>query len=135
MGANALERKVSGNIVVNMTPLTASTDRIAEPTRMPTQIIAKPQSSSSPYAASASRTEPRIRQPTTSPVSDITMMPMKEWVRLDMLRPTRIAAGLIGSDRNRSTIPLSMSAVRPIATMNDANAIVWPMIPPSSHSR
>ena len=32
-----------GNIVANMTPLTASTERIAEPTQMPTQIIAKPQ--------------------------------------------------------------------------------------------
>ena len=47
-GANALERKVRGKIVVNMTPLTASTDRMAEPTRIPTQIIAKPQSSSRP---------------------------------------------------------------------------------------
>ena len=48
VGANALERKVSGKIVVNMTPWTASTERMAEPTRMPSQIIAKPQSSSSP---------------------------------------------------------------------------------------
>ena len=36
-----------GNIVVNISPLTASTERIAEPTQMPTQIIAKPQRSSS----------------------------------------------------------------------------------------
>ena len=62
-------------------------------------------------------------------------MPMLECSRLEMLRPTRTAAGLIGSDRIRSTIPLSMSAVSPTATMNDENAMVCPMIPPISHSR
>ena len=47
VGAKVLARKVIGNIVVNIRPLTASTDRMAEPTTMPTQIMAKPQSSSS----------------------------------------------------------------------------------------
>ena len=60
---------------------------------------------------------------------------MLECSRLEMLRPTSTAEGLIGSDRMRSTMPLSMSAVRPTATMNEANAIVCPMIPPISHSR
>ena len=46
--ANALERKVIGKIVVNISPLTASTERMAEPTRMPTQIIAKPKRRSRP---------------------------------------------------------------------------------------
>ena len=62
-------------------------------------------------------------------------MPMLEWSRLEMLRPTSTAAGLMGSDRIRSTMPLSMSAVSPTATMNDAKAMVWPMIPAISHSR
>ena len=62
-------------------------------------------------------------------------MPMLEWIRLEMLRPTSTAAAVIGSERIRSTMPLSMSVVRPMATMNDANAMVWPMIPASSHSR
>ena len=52
-----------------------------------------------------------------------------------MLRPTSTAAGLIGSDRIRSTMPLSRSAVRPTATMNEAKATVWAMIPASSHAR
>ena len=47
VGAKVLARNVIGNIVVNISPLTASTDRIADPTRMPIQIIAKPHSSSS----------------------------------------------------------------------------------------
>src|SRR5687767_3014011 len=35
VGANVSATNVSGNIVVNMTPLTDSTDRIAEPTQIP----------------------------------------------------------------------------------------------------
>ena len=83
----------------------------------------------------ASSAEPRIRQPTSSPVSDITTRPIEEWHRLEMLRPTRTAAGLIGSERIRSTIPFSRSAVRPTATMKDANATVWAMIPASRKAR
>ena len=71
----------------------------------------------------------------TSPVSDITTMPIEEWIRLDRLRPTRIAEVRIGSERIRSTMPLSMSAVSPTATMNEAKAMVCAMIPASSHSR
>ncbi len=37
-------------------------------------------------------------------------------------------------DRFKS-LPVPRSAVSPSATMNDEKAIVWPMIPPSSHSR
>ena len=47
VGAKVLARNVIGNMVANMTPLTASTERIAEPTQIPTQIIAKPQPRSS----------------------------------------------------------------------------------------
>ena len=47
VGAKVLARNVIGNMVANMTPLTASTERIAEPTRMPIQIIAKAQPTSS----------------------------------------------------------------------------------------
>ncbi len=70
----------------------------------------------------------------TRPVSDITTMPMLEWIRLERLRPTRTALTWIGRERIRSTMPLSMSLVSPIATMNDAKAMVWPMIPAISHS-
>ena len=46
VGAKVLARNVMGNIVANISPLTASTDRMLEPTRMPSQIIAKPHRSS-----------------------------------------------------------------------------------------
>ena len=67
-------------------------------------------------------------------MSDITKMPMLECMRLERLRPTRTELVWMGSDRIRSTMPLSMSAVRPMATTKDAKAIVWPMIPAISHS-
>ena len=76
-----------------------------------------------------------MRQPTRSPVSDMTMTPMPEWTRLDMLRATTTDDRLIGRARNRSTMPLSRSLVSPIATMNEANAMVCAMIPGSNHSR
>ncbi len=135
VGANVFATNVSGNITVNMKPLTASTERNSEPTQIPTQIIAKPKSRISPKANTPSTNPLRIRQPISSPVRAITAMPMLEWIRLEMLRPTRIDAREIGSDLSRSTIPLSRSLVSPIATMNEANTIVWAMIPGTRNSR
>ena len=40
VGAKVLAKNVIGKIVVNMRPLTASGERMDEPTRMPTLIIA-----------------------------------------------------------------------------------------------
>ena len=90
VGAKVLATKVSGNITVNMKPLTASTELSIDPTQMPTQIIANPKSRSSAKAATRSATPSRIRQPIASPVNAITVMPMLEWIRLDSDRPTRI---------------------------------------------
>ena len=52
-----------------------------------------------------------------------------------MLRPTRTEPREIGSDRNRSMMPLPRSMLRPMATMNAEKAMVWAMIPGISHSR
>ena len=135
VGANALATNVIGKIVVNIRPFTASTERIDEPTRMPSQIIAKPKRRSSAKPRTASTTPLWMRQPIARPVSAITVMPMLECSRLDTLRPTRIEAREIGSDLNRSTSPLSRSVLSPIATMNDENAIVCTMIPGTRNSR
>jgi hypothetical protein len=135
VGANVLARNVIGKIVVNITPLTASMDRSADPARMPIQIMAKPKSSSSAKPSSASGRPPVMRQPMARPVSDMTTMPTLEWIRLERLRPMSTEAREIGSERNRSTMPLSMSVLRPMATTKDEKAIVWAMIPGSSHSR
>ncbi len=69
VGANVLATNVSGNIMVNMKPLTDSTDRIAEPTQIPTQIIANPKSSSRPKPAArlpTRRCAPASRSPARS---------------------------------------------------------------------
>ena len=56
VGTNALDRNVIGNNTVNITPLTASGDRIIDPMRMPNQIIPKPNSKTSANASTALRT-------------------------------------------------------------------------------
>ena len=54
---------------------TASTERINDPTRMPNQIIPKPNTRISANARTASPTLPRIRHPMHSPVTAITTRP------------------------------------------------------------
>ena len=130
-----LATNVSGNITVNMKPWTASTVRISEPTQMPSQIIAKPNSSSRRNPSTASSTPSRMRQPISRPVTAITAMPMLEWIRLEMLRPTSTDAREIGSDLSRSTMPFCRSLVSPIATIAEEKTIVCTMIPGSRNSR
>src|SRR3954449_7735926 len=69
VGANVLATKVSGNITVNMNPLTDSTDRITEPTQIPTQIIANPKHSRIANPATAWTTPSRSRHPMSRPVA------------------------------------------------------------------
>ena len=52
-----------------------------------------------------------------------------------MLRPTSTDAREMGSERIRSTIPLSRSALRPTATTNEEKTMVCTMIPGSRNSR
>ena len=63
-----------------------------EPTQMPSQIIAKPNTSSRREREHARRARWRTRHPIRSPVTDITTMPMLECTRLETLRPIRTAA-------------------------------------------
>ncbi|BDH58171.1 hypothetical protein MTP03_31100 [Tsukamurella sp. PLM1] len=135
VGTNALDRNVIGNIVANMNPLTASIDCMAQPTRMPNQIIAKPNRSRTAKPSTASTGLVRIRQPITSPVTAMTTMPIDECIRLAILRPIRTADRLIGSERNLSMMPLSRSVVRPPATTKHVNTIVCPRMPGSRYSR
>ena len=134
VGANVLATNVSGNITVNMNPCTASTVRISDPIQMPSHTSAKPNTSSRPNASTASTRPPRMRQPMSTPVTAITAMPMLEWMRLEMLRPTSTDAREIGSDFSRSTMPFCRSLVRPIATTADEKIIVCTMIPGSRNS-
>ena len=72
--------------------------------------------------------------PMKSPVTDMTTMPRLEWMRLETLRATTTAPRPIGSERNRSTMPLPRSLLSPMATTNELNAMVCAMMPGSSHS-
>ena len=107
-----------------MNPLTASTERSHEPIITPNQIIANPNTSTRMKPSVPSHTDVVIRQPMMTPVSAITTMPIDECSRLAMLRPISTADRRMGSDRKRSMMPFSMSAVMPVATMNAVNTIV-----------
>ena len=113
-----------GNRTVNITPLTASTDRISEPTRMPNQMMPKPKTKISANASTASRKVPRMRHPMHNPVIAMTTTPIEECSRLATLRPISIDERRMGSDRNRSMMPFSTSAVIPDATTKAVNTMV-----------
>jgi hypothetical protein len=76
-----------------------------------------------------------MRQPMARPVTAITTMPIEEWIRLATLRPISTDDRAIGSERNRSMMPFSMSFVMPAATTNAANTMVCAWIPGSRNSR
>ena len=118
-----------------MTPLTASTDLINDPIRMPNQIIPNPNTRISTNASTASATPPLMRHPMHSPVSAITTTPIDECIRLAMLRPINTADRRMGSDRNLSMIPFSTSAVMPVDTTNAVNTMVCAWMPGSRNSR
>src|SRR5699024_7728335 len=112
-GANVLATNVSGKVVVNMTPLTASMVLSRDPTTMPIQIMTNPKPNNTRYPSSASMTPEWIRQPTMSPVSDITTTPIEEWMMLEALRAMRIDERRMGRVRKRSMIPLLRSLHSP----------------------
>ena len=102
---------------------------------MPNQIIAKPNRRINANASTASATLPRIRQPIASPVTAITTTPIVECSRLATLRPINTDDREIGSDRKRSMMPFSTSAVIPDATTNAVNTMVCAWMPGSRNSR
>ena len=62
--------------------------------------------------------------------SDRTLLTMSLAVR-----PTRTAAGDIGSDRNRSMIPFCMSSAMPAPENVDPKITVWTKMPARRNSR
>ena len=135
VGANALERNVIGNIGANIKPLTASGERIdrahedAEPDHGETE-------QQQHREGEQGLADPVVHVPAISrPVTDMTTMPILEWMSAPMLRPMSTDTPAMGSERNRSMMPLPRSTLSPFATMNAENAMVCPMIPGISHSR
>jgi hypothetical protein len=96
---------------------------------MPNQIMPKPNTRINTNASTASATPPRIRQPIASPVTAITTTPSEECRRLATLRPISTDDREIGSERNRSMMPFSTSAVMPDATTNAVKTMVCAWIP------
>ncbi len=76
-----------------------------------------------------------MRQPTSSPQTDMITMGRTVLARLATAWPPRTAPRAIGRDRNRSTAWFLKSLAIAIATPNAVNTIVWAKIPPIKNSR
>ena len=76
-----------------------------------------------------------IRQPTTSPVSDITTRTMTLLTTSERVRPVRTADGDMGSDRNRSMMPFLTSSASPAPVMVAPKTTVWAKMPAMRNSR
>lgn len=71
-----------------------------------------------------------MRQPTSSPHTEVTASVTVLIVRSDRARPRSTAIGGIGRERKRSTIPLSMSPTSPSAVNAALKVTAWAKIPP-----
>ena len=76
-----------------------------------------------------------MRHPTTSPVIDITAIEVELYAISLAVRPTSTADGAIGSERNRSTIPLVMSSAMPTPVKVEPKITVWTKTPAIRYSR
>ena len=74
-------------------------------------------------------------QPTSSPVSDMTISTRTLLATSEIVRPVSTADGAIGSDRNRSMMPFFRSSARPAPVMVAPKITVWAKIPAMRNSR
>ena len=70
-----------------------------------------------------------MRQPTASPVSDITMIVMTLIATSLPVRPISTAARDIGSERNRSMMPFCISSASPAPVNVAPKMTVWAKMP------
>ena len=76
-----------------------------------------------------------IRQPTSRPVSDITISTRTLLTTSESVRPASTADGDIGSVRNRSMMPFCMSSAMPAPVIVAPNTTVCAKIPAIRNSR
>ena len=132
---NADEMNDSGNSHIRPALCATSTLGADSPISAPIHDIAKPNSNSNRYASTASRKLPRIRQPTSSPHSDMISSAIDDTTRSDVVRPSSTARRDIGSDRNRSMMPFCRSLHSPITVNAELNEMVCTKMPAIRNSR
>jgi hypothetical protein len=76
-----------------------------------------------------------MRQPTIRPVIIMMTMTSALLTRSEVVRPIRTAERAIGSERNRSMMPLVMSSARPLPVMVAPNSTVCAKMPAIRNSR
>src|SRR3954451_4989093 len=110
---NTLLRKVSGNSTSMLTPITDFSERRNSPNIVQTQENANENTTSSPTPATTPGTPPAGRKPSTSPITMIVVAARTYRSRSPKIAPTSAAGRQIGSVRNRSNTPFSMSVLTP----------------------
>jgi len=135
VGTYTLLPKANGNTSRNITPCTAPDVRTIMPTNTEIQQKHSPKPIDRATAASAGTTPVVIRKPITAPKPSITTHTVRYRMMSAKTEPTSGAAREIGSDRNRSKTPFSMSALRFCPSAIPPIASDWPSMPGSSNSR
>ena len=76
-----------------------------------------------------------IRQPTISPVIDMTIRTITLLTTSESVRPASTADGAIGSERKRSMMPFLTSSASPAPVFVAPKTTVWAKIPAMRNSR
>jgi hypothetical protein len=128
VATKALDRKPTGQ-TSTCTIVTLCAFFTVRPMKIPTHSNANRSNSSSPNAASAAGTPSCHRQPSASPAPARMISVTAESSMSAMHRPDTTAAELIGSDRNRSVTPLSLSWVTAVIVPSSPNSIARVKMP------
>ena len=126
---NADEANTSGAITGNEAACAVSGSPTASPTVANTHDNAYPNNRTRPIPARNPNTFVWIRNPTMNPAMLTRITTKKLRVRSAVVRPASTAERDIGSEWNRSSIPLLRSAASPTAVSMAPKTTIWQKIP------
>jgi hypothetical protein len=109
-GTNAFDAKVSGNSTIIEMPCTDDADRAITPKNAKIQDSAHALTITSSPAATTPTAPPSGRQPMIRPMTIVSAVAMRYRMVSASSAPASGAIRAMGSDRNRSNTPLSMSS-------------------------
>src|SRR6266498_1188352 len=132
---NVFAMKVNGKMNMNEALFTTSTLPTFNPTKAKIHDMAYANSSNRRKPPIAGTGDVLIRHPTINPVTDITKIDAELKTTSLVVRPTRTADRAIGSDRNRSMMPLVMSSASPAPVNVEPKITVWAKTPAIRYSR
>jgi hypothetical protein len=109
-GTNAFDANVSGNSTIIEMPWTDDAERAITPKKAKIQDSAHALTTTSSPAATTPTAPPSGRQPMIRPMTIVSVVAMRYRIVSASRAPASGAIRAMGSDRNRSNTPLSMSS-------------------------